>query len=172
MRRLVPVLALVASTAVSCAMPQGFEITTPMVAPGEPLPTAVLSGAAVDQGILCSEATVETIRWEDRDGKEVAAEEAQRLTDEARDTGTITLDVWYDEYTCTDGSGSFILEVFPELSPSDYDLDGSSEIGRFDVGDGTGDYDPIFGDGHVTLDFARSVQICNGNVTKQSGGLF
>lgn len=78
-------------------MPQGFEITTPMVAPDEPSATAVLSGSSVDQGIPCSEATVETIRWEDREGYEVSADDAQRLTDEARATAIITLDVWYDE---------------------------------------------------------------------------
>lgn len=103
-RRLGPFLALVMLAAANCSIPQGFEITTPMVAPGEAAPTVILSGAAVEDGILCPEATVKTIRWETRSGEPVTDGEAQRLTDEARATGAIMFDAWYDECTCVDGS--------------------------------------------------------------------
>ena len=89
-----------------------------------------------------------------------------RLTDEASANGTITLGAWYDEYPCTGGSGSFVLVVYPKLSPAEYDLDGSNEIGEWEHEGGTGPYDKLYGEGTITYDFGQGVIVCTGRLTR------
>ena len=55
-----------------------------------------------------------------------------------------------------------MLEVLPKVSPAEYDLDGSTEIGEWAHTGGTGPYDRLAGDGKVTIDFADGSTLLTG----------
>lgn len=150
----------------SCAQLMDVDMAAQTILPSEQPATTSLSGPAVEDGLLCAEATVRTIEWEDDDGNAVTYEEYLQLMERGRADGTRPIRSWHDEFTCTDGSGSFVLEVHPKVSPAEYDHGGSTEIGEWSHSGGTGPYDQLAGNGEVTIDFVDGSTTFTGVLSK------
>jgi hypothetical protein len=131
----------------------------------DPKGSVVVTGDAVDDGVVCSSATQEVVRWEDLDGQSITEEEFDRLFDEAVETGEAVAGVTFVEFTCTDGSGSFLMAQSPTTRPTDLDFDGvNTDVGTWVIDRGTGDYDGLSGEGTIDFDFAAGVWTCPGEL--------
>jgi hypothetical protein len=125
------------------------ELTRPM---GEPNATVALSGEAVENGIVCDSATVARLGFEDLEGNAMTGEEVDAIAGESTDF------VWYDELTCEDGSGSWVVLGEQLTAMSEMDMGGVNEDAtRWTVERGTGDYENLTGEGNDTVDFAAGV---------------
>ncbi len=136
----------------SSGEPMAMAINAPL---GPPEGAVPLSGPAVDEGIVCSAATFERVRIVDSEGA--------TLTEEQLSEDTL-LSAMYDEFTCTDGSGAFVVVQHPSLAQSDMDFEGSNDVGPWEIDSGTGDYETLSGDGTLTVDFSAGTVVYGGEV--------
>jgi hypothetical protein len=84
--------------------------------------TFVATGAAVDDGLVCAEGTID-------------------YTDDSEPTEPGVRWRWEDRYTCGDGSGTFLLGV------DEYIHDGAAMYGVWNIVSGTGGYEALNGGG-------------------------
>jgi hypothetical protein len=125
------------------------QITGPVGPPTDP---AVVTGAAVDGGIVCEAAMFEELYFVDLDGKILTDQEAEQLMQVEQETGEMVFSAKYDEWTCTDGSGSFITAESGLLPTSEIDFEGVTDVASWTIDSGTGDYEDLSGTGKVELD--------------------
>ena len=106
----------------------------------------------VENGIVCDSATVARLGFEDLEGNAMTGEEVDAIAGESTDF------VWYDELTCEDGSGSWVVLGEQLTAMSEMDMGGVNEDAtRWTVERGTGDYENLTGEGNDTVDFAAGV---------------
>jgi hypothetical protein len=141
--------------------PLAVQITGALGPPTDP---AAVSGEAVDDGIVCDSATFAELYFVDLDGKVLSDEEAEQLKQVELETGEMAFSAKYDEWTCTDGSGSFVMAGNGTLAPADYDFEGANEVATWNVDSGTGDYEKLTGTGIITVDFAKGVVTYAGEI--------
>lgn len=135
------------------------ELTWPI---GEPNATVTLSGEAVDEGIVCDSATLARLGFEDLEGNVLTMEEVDAIAAESTDF------VWYDELTCMDGSGGWVILGEQLTAMSAMDMGGVNEAAtRWTVERGTGDYESLTGEGSDTVDFAAGVVTSAGEMQTQ-----
>ena len=128
------------------------QITGPVGPPTDP---AAVTGAAVDDGIVCEAAMFEELYFVDLDGKILTDQEADQLKQVEQETGEMVFSAKYDEWTCTDGSGSFITAESGMLPSSALDFEGVNEVASWTIDSGTGDYEKLSGTGKVEVDFVN-----------------
>ena len=75
------------------------------------------SGQAVDEGLICAEATGAFVGNEDADGNTLTEEENAALYRGSERFVAVTV----EEMTCDDGSREFVFRVFTEIDPADPD---------------------------------------------------
>lgn len=131
--------------------PMAVQITGQLGPPTDP---AVVTGEAVADGVVCETAMFEELYFVDLDGKILSNEEADQLMQVEMETGEIVFSAKYEEWSCTDGSGSFITASSGTLPISDYDFEGVNEVATWTVDSGTGDYEKLSGTGIIKVDFA------------------
>ncbi len=136
--------------------PLAVRITGPLGPPTDP---AAVTGDAVADGIVCEAAMFKELYFVDLDGKVLSDEEAEQLMQVEMETGEKVFSAKHEEWSCTDGSGSFITVSSGTLSMSEYDFDGVNEVATWTVDGGTGDYEELSGTGLIEVDFP------NGTVT-------
>lgn len=152
---------LLASSACSSSEPLAVEITGPVGVPEEP---STLSGEAVDEGAVCGEALFEELRFEDADGKVLNEEETAQAMQVEMETGEMVIAVMYRQWTCTDGSGSFVTADRGKIASSEMDFEGVNEVADWEIDSGTGDYEKLSGSGTITVDFPNGVVVYSGTV--------
>jgi hypothetical protein len=118
-----------------------------------PETAAAVSGAAVDEGVVCADGTLNRVRMEDTEGAIVSDEEGAVLWDEALESGATLEMVLYEEFNCSDGSGSFVIVVDNVVQPSTLDFEGSNDVGSWTIDGGTGSYESRTGEGDYVVDF-------------------
>lgn len=156
-RKMLAVLAvpLLAAACSSGSEPKAVEITFSME-PGSPFS---LSGEAVDDGIVCDEATSVRLGFEDLEGNPMSQEEVDAMAGESTDF------LWYDELTCADGSGSWVVLGEQLVAMSEMDFDGLNEdVSTWTVDRGTGDYENLTGSGTDSVDFGAGVVTSTGEM--------
>ncbi|MBT8192449.1 MAG: hypothetical protein KJP22_03535 [Acidimicrobiia bacterium] len=143
--------------------PMAVQITGPLGPPTDP---AVVTGQAAEEGIVCDAAMFEELYFVDLDGKILTEEEANQLKQVEMETGEIVFSAKYDKWSCTDGSGYFVMAGTGTLPPADYDFEGINEVATWTVDSGTGDYEKLSGTGSIEVDFARGTVTYIGELEK------
>jgi hypothetical protein len=162
LRRLIPVvMVMVVAGCSSSSDPLPVEFTVPMD-PGAG--RAEVSGAAVDEGLVCDQGTLTRLRMEDANGGLVSDEEGMSLWDEALESGATIEMVLYDEFNCADGSGSMSIVTDNVVRPSALDFEGSNDVGTWEIQDGTGSYEGFSGEGTYHADFGNGYQRFAGEI--------
>ncbi len=141
--------------------PMAVQITGALGPPTDP---AVVSGEAVDDGIVCDSAMFEELYFVDLDGKVLSDDEADQLKQVADETGETVFSAKYDQWSCTDGSGSFVMAGNETLPMADYDFEGINEVATWTVDSGTGEYEKLSGTGVINGDFAKGVVTYAGEI--------
>lgn len=132
------------------------ELTWPI---GEPNATVTLSGEAVEEGIVCESASMARLGFEDLEGNALTRQDVDAIAGESTDF------VWYDELTCEDGSGSWVVLGEQLTAMSDMDMGGANEaVTSWTVERGTGDYTTLTGQGSDTVDFAAGMVTSTGEM--------
>lgn len=131
--------------------PLAVQITGPLGPPTDP---AVVSGEAVADGVVCEAAMFEELYFVDLDGKILSEEETGQLMQVEMETGEVVFSAKYEEWSCTDGSGSFVTATSEMLPISEYDFEGVNQVASWTVDSGTGDYEKLSGTGTIEVDFA------------------
>lgn len=134
MRKLIPLIIVILllgvtfTPGVAYSPPAGvvFEIETHIPPGGPGYGPFVASGPAVDAGIVCSSGDTLDIKVS---------------VDENQDDQVLNLEV-FKEFTCADGSGSFVMKLEVLLSPQ-----GSQA--NWMIFSGTGDYANLHGTGKL-----------------------
>lgn len=153
--------------AAACGSSSSETLDVVMQGPmGENASSAVLSGPAVDDGVVCAAAETELVGYEDLDGDSLTEQEYMEITEVAIETGEVTVGGIFVEYTCDDGSGSFVLKQRPTVVPSDLDYDAMNEdVGTWTIDRGTDAYEELAGEGSIDFDFANERFFCTGEMT-------
>lgn len=156
-------MAVLMTTLAACSSsePMAVEITGPVGMPDSP---SALSGEAVDEGLICEDAMFEELRFEDADGKVLSEEETGQAMQVEMETGEMVIAVKYDQWTCTDGSGSFVTAGRGKIAMPDMDFEGVNEVADWEIDSGTGDYEKLTGSGVVTVDFPNGVVVYSGEM--------
>ena len=136
----------------SSSDPMAVEIVAPM----DPATPVVVTGVAVDDGLVCSEGTITRLRMEDTGGATISDEQGQVQWEEAMESGATLEMVFYEEFNCSDGSGSFVILVDNVVQPSALDLEGSNGAGSWTIDGGTGSYESLTGEGDYLVDFGQA----------------
>lgn len=147
----VAAIALLASCS-SSSEPMAGEIVAPM----EPAAAVAVTGLAVDEGLVCSDGTVTRLRMEDAEGAIVADEAGGALWEQAMASGATLEMVLYEEFNCSDGSGSFVIVVDNVVQPSALDFEGLNDAGTWAIDGGTGSYEALTGEGDYVVDFGEA----------------
>jgi hypothetical protein len=157
----VGIAILVVASCSSSSDPLAVEITAPL---GEAVEPAAVSGPAIDEGIVCAAATFEQFDFVDTDGKVLSEEETVQAMQAEADTGEIVIASISNRWTCTDGSGTIVMETKGTLPMAEYDFEGSNEVADWTVLSGTGDYESLSGSGTITADFGRMTVVYDGEL--------
>lgn len=147
--------------ACSSTEPMAVEITGPVGIPDGP---SALSGPAVDEGVVCSAALFEELRFEDADGKVLNEDEVAQAQQVEMETGEMVITVKYDQWTCSDGSGTFVTADSGKIAMPDMDFEGVNEVADWKIDSGTGDYEGLSGAGTITVDFPNGTVIYAGEL--------
>jgi hypothetical protein len=158
------VAVLAALGGCSSSEPMSVEITGPVGVPDTP---SAVTGQAVDEGVICPAAMFEELRYEDADGKVLNDEETAQAMQVEMETGEMVIAVQYVQWTCSDGSGSFITASRSKIPLRDMDFEGVNEVADWEVDSGTGDYENLGGSGTITVDFPNGTVAYAGEI--QSG---
>jgi hypothetical protein len=162
LRRMILVaVVMVLSGCSSSSDPLPVEFTAPM---GPDAGPAEVSGAAVDEGLVCDQGTLTRLRIEDTDGELVSDDEGMRLWDAALESGATIEMVLYDEFECTDGSGTLSIVTNNVVQPSALDFESSNDVGTWEIQDGTGSYEGSSGEGTYYADFGKGYQRFAGEI--------
>jgi hypothetical protein len=154
-------LLVVSLSACSSSEPMAVQITGPIGIPEGP---SSLTGLAVDEGVICSAAMFEELRFEDADGKVLNEEETAQAQQVEMETGEMVIAVKYDRWTCTDGSGTFVTADRSKLAMPDMDFEGVNEAADWEIESGTGDYEDLTGSGTITVDFPQGTVVYSGEI--------
>lgn len=157
----VGITLVLAASCSSSSDPLAVAITGPL---GEAAEPAAISGPAVDEGIVCDAATFEQFDFVDTDGKVLSEEETAQAMQAEMETGEIVIASISNRWTCTDGSGTMVMETKGTLPMADYDFEGSNEVADWTVLSGTGDYEGLSGSGTITADFASMTVVYDGEL--------
>ena len=107
-----------------------------------------MSGAALDEGIVCATAAMQQSEWVDSEGNSLTRPEMAALGDQGG-TGMS----WLDVFTCDDGTGSWSLRSVQVRPVTEIEPTGPNEgMTSWTVESGTGDYGSVSGSGLVTVD--------------------
>lgn len=155
---------IVTLAACSSSEPMAVEIKGAVGIPDGP---SDLSGPAVDEGVICSAAMFEELRFEDADGKVLNEDEVAQAKQVEMETGEKVIAVKYDQWTCSDGSGTFVTADRDKLTMADMDFEGVNEVADWEIESGTGDYEGLTGSGTITVDFPNGTVVYAGEI--QSG---
>ena len=123
----------------------------------QPLPNQVITftadGAPVDDGDMCEGGVVAIDRLESSDGVAVTLEDWAATFDAAQ-ASEGTAEVYsFQAFECTDGSGTFLMNVRTTFDFSVIEFEGEHDVGRWEIESGTGDYTNLGGSGDVTLHY-------------------
>lgn len=122
-----------------------------------------MSGAALDEGIVCAAAAMEQSDWVDAEGDILTRPEVSALA-EGGGTGF----VWLDVFTCDDGTGSWSLASQQVRSVAEIDPSGPNEgMSSWTVLSGAGDYESLSGAGTVTVDPSAGTVMFVGELEQQ-----
>lgn len=102
------------------------------------------TGAAVEEDVMCPQATGSFVGNEDDDGNALTEEENAELYGGSERFVAVTV----EEMVCDDGSGEFTLRIFTEIDPTD--LDHAPETTRWTITGGVG-YETTGGEGESSL---------------------
>ena len=159
MRRLLITSTLVMAMLGSCSSsePLAIDLAQPM----EPPPVEIsISGAAVDDGVVCSTGTFVRDRMEDMNGNVLDHEAWAAIFDAAVETGSVAEAKSFNEYECGDGSGTITINqhVSFDFAVLDIETFGDSPInsGTWTL-EGTGDYESMSGSGDLVNDLAEGM---------------
>ncbi len=163
MRRCLFVLVLLTLVVTACSSsePMAVEFTYPQEH-GE-LPYSA-SGPAVDDGAVYSSGTKLVLRLENMAGEIITDEDWAVMFDSALEEGGVAEMMIYEEWTASDGSGSFTLEFHNVLDFAVFELQGRQNVGTWEITGGTGDYTELAGSGTVTLDWDESMASLTGEI--------
>jgi hypothetical protein len=156
MRRLLSVLsALVMVTVGGCSSsePLAFDLANPM----EPPPGVfTISGAAADEGIVCSEGVFVDSHMEDIDGNAIEMSEWADMFDAAIATQSVAEANSINEYECGDGSGTITITQLVRFDFAEIDIEtfGQGQVtnGTWTL-EGVGDYESLTGSGDLVTNF-------------------
>ena len=159
MRRLLVLSTLVVVIVGSCSSsePLAIDLAQPM----EPPPVQVsISGAAVDDGVVCPIGTFVRDRMEDMNGNALDQEAWAKIFDTAVETGSVAEAKSFNEYECGDGSGTITINQHVSLDFAVLDIETFGEApinsGTWTL-EGTGDYESMSGSGDLVNDFAEGM---------------
>jgi hypothetical protein len=145
-------LALLVAGCGSSSEPMAVDLAQPMAPP--PTPVSI-SGAAVDEGIVCSSGMFVDNRLEDMDGNPIGMEEWGAMFEAAVDTGSVAEVTSHNDYECDDGSGTITVSQHVRFDFAVIDIEtfgrGRFQSGTWTVG-GTGDYETLTGSGEIVDD--------------------
>lgn len=153
---------LVALAACSSSEPKALDFVDYMDPDVSSVP---VSGAAVDDGIVCEQGTLDRIRMEDMDGNLVSEEESVANWDAALNSGAVLDVMLHDEFSCSDGSGSFTIVTHNVVQPSVLDFAAANDVGTWKIDGGTGAYEKLIGEGTLIADFGRGEAHYSGELT-------
>jgi hypothetical protein len=155
----VVVAALLLGACGSSSEPAAVEFVVPFsLGPGR------VTGAAVDDGMVCAAGTVTRLKMEDENGDLVTDEDGMQRWDEAMESGATLHMTLYDEFTCSDGSGSISIVVDNVVQPAALDFSGSNDGGTWEIRGGTGDYEGFSGEGKYVSDFGTGLATYSGEI--------
>jgi hypothetical protein len=126
------------------------EVTQPR---SDEVITFIASGAPVDDGDMCEGGVVVVDRLESDDGVAVTLDDWAASFSAAQAEGG-TIEVYsFQEFECSDGSGTFSMKVRTTFDFADFEFEGEQDVGRWEIESGTGEYTDLGGSGDVTLDY-------------------
>lgn len=126
---------LVGVLAVELSRPQGHEGELPFEA----------TGAAVDDGVICGEGSMELVRLESVDGGEIPDED------------------WATTFDAAMEFGGFTVGFHNRFDFATSEFEGLQNVGTWEIGEGTGSYEDLAGSGDVTLDWDVEQAIYSGD---------
>ena len=154
MRRLTLLAVLVVVIAAGCSSsePLSFELARPQAPP----PVSVtISGAAADEGVVCSAGTFVGFQLEDSEGNPADMDDWGTLFEDAMANGTVAEIANRAEFECSDGSGTITVveQVRFDFAEIDMETFGQDRIsnGTWTL-EGTGDYESLTGSGDLIGD--------------------
>lgn len=142
------VFAVVLTACSSSSEPMAVEFVVPLS-----LGSGQVTGQATDEGMICTEGTLTRLKMENSNGELITEEEGMRLWDEAAGSGATLEMILYEEFNCSDGSGSISLLSSNVVQPSALDFDGANDVGTWEIQSGTGKYEGYSGEGTMIADF-------------------
>lgn len=113
----------------------------------------VVTGPAVDEGIVCPGGSMELVRLETADGEELTEEDWAGMFDAALEAGTVAEMIVIQEWTCGDGSGGFTMEYDNRFDFATFEFEGQQAVGTWEITEGTGSHGDLSGSGDVALDW-------------------
>jgi hypothetical protein len=156
MRRVLAVLAVLLVVMVggcSSSEPLAFDLANAM----EPAPGVFsVSGAAADEGVVCSEGIFIDSHMENVNGEMIEMSEWAGMLDTAVATQSVAEANSINEYECGDGSGTITITQFVRFDFAELDIE---TFGQGQVTSGTwtlvgvGDYESLTGSGDLITDF-------------------
>ncbi|MDJ0769992.1 MAG: hypothetical protein QNJ12_14420 [Ilumatobacter sp.] len=146
-------LALVLAACSSGAEPLAFDLSRPM----QPPPVLfTISGEAADEGVVCSNGTVDDTGLEDMSGNLIDLAAWAQMFDAAMETGSVAEATSVLNVECADGSGSLTIteHVRFDFGVLDVETMGSGRVenGTWTL-EGTGDYEDLTGSGELFTDY-------------------
>ena len=122
------------------------------------------SGAAVDEGAVCSGGTMDTDHLESIEGVDIVEEDWAGMFDRAMDTGGVAEMNVFQEWACDDDSGSFTIKFRNRIDFATFEFEGQQNVGTWEIDEGTGSYSDLTGSGDVTLDWDAEKALYIGDI--------
>lgn len=157
MRRMISLqatIALVTLMLVTCSSndPLAFDLAQPMEPPPAPV---TITGAAVDEGIVCASGMFVDSRMEDVDGNPLDPDGWFTMFDSAIESEGVAEAMSINDYRCDDGSGTITVTQHVRFDFSEISIlvmgNSTVDTGTWTL-EGTGDYETLIGSGDLVQD--------------------
>ena len=124
----------------------------------------VATGAAIDEGAVCSAGMHEMVRLESLGGEEITDADWADMFDAAMSSGTVAEMTVFEEWACDDESGAFTMQIHSRFDFATFEFEGQQDVGTWEITEGTDSYASLTGSGDVTLDLDVAKVIYGGEV--------
>lgn len=92
-------------------------------------------------------------------------DEYNQISEAAIETGVVAVGGILVQYTCNDGSGTFVMKQRPTVAATAFDFQAmNGDVGTWVIDRGTADYEKLTGEGSIDFDFANERWICSGDL--------
>lgn len=161
MRRIIGLLVVVLLVAGCSGGPLAVEFSHPQE---QGLIPFAATGPAVEQADVCDAGMMEIVSLESVEGDPITDEDWATIFDAAMANGGVAEMYVMADYSCDDGSGTFVMRFHNRIDFATFEFEGQQAVGTWEIDTGTADYAGLTGSGNATLDWDSEEAIYEGEL--------